>query len=383
MINEKLILEMYNEGKSITKIAFIFKKCTNTISEILEKNNIFIRYYNHYGKRFLIYKKEKEIVDLYTNHNKSTIELAKLFNVSLKPIRKILKRNNVKIRTGAGYFKRGNMVGALNKNNELRKQKDKIIEYYLKNKKTTEEISKIFNCGQTTICRILKENSIKTDFCHNRNIRTEEIINKYLNGKSTIDLAKEYGVTSTLIWKRLRNSGIPRRKINHQEIGRKSSITMKKLYAEGKIKSFIKDKKFEEYYGEKKAGELKEKIRDKRAKQIFPVNDTSIEIKIQNFLKQLGISFFTHQYINIKHKYRCDILIPSINLIIELDGDYWHGNPLFYPEEQLIQRQKEQKERDCIRTKELQEKGFKVLRLWENDIKKMELNDFKNKIENA
>ena len=101
---------------------------------------------------------------------------------------------------------------------------------------------------------------------------------------------------------------------------------------------------------------------------VVPLEDTKIEVKIQNFLKELGIDFFTHQYINIKHKYRCDILIPSMNMVIETDGDYWHKYPIGT-------------EIDHIRTKELIEKGFKVLRLWEREIKIMGIEDFKIKIQ--
>jgi G:T-mismatch repair DNA endonuclease (very short patch repair protein) len=115
--------------------------------------------------------------------------------------------------------------------------------------------------------------------------------------------------------------------------------------------------------------EIIQKIKEARRKQVLPIKDTSIEVKIQNFLKQLNIEFFTHQYINIKHSYQCDILIPiqdKINqkTIIECDGDYWHS----YPTGNNI---------DYIRTKELLEKGFKVLRLWEREIKFMDLNKFK------
>ena len=69
----------------------------------------------------------------------------------------------------------------------------------------------------------------------------------------------------------------------------------------------------------------------------------------------------------IKHGYQCDILIPSMNLVIECDGDYWHKYPVG-------------NDIDHIRTKELIEKGFKVLRLWEFEIKNMGLNDFKIKL---
>lgn len=111
-----------------------------------------------------------------------------------------------------------------------------------------------------------------------------------------------------------------------------------------------------------------EKLKERRLKQIFPIKDTSIEIKIQNFLKELKIEFFTHQIMNkIKHRYQCDILIPSMNLVIECDGDYWHKYPIGL-------------EIDHIRTKELIEKGFKVLRLWEFEIKKMSIENFQSKL---
>ncbi len=108
--------------------------------------------------------------------------------------------------------------------------------------------------------------------------------------------------------------------------------------------------------------------KDRRANIITPKKDTSIEVKIQDFLKELKIEFFTHQYIKeIKHGYQCDILIPSMNLIIECDGDYWHKYPVG-------------NDIDHIRTSELLSKGFKVLRLWECDIKAMNLDDFRNNL---
>ncbi|GAH75991.1 unnamed protein product [marine sediment metagenome] len=108
--------------------------------------------------------------------------------------------------------------------------------------------------------------------------------------------------------------------------------------------------------------------KESRAKQIFPFKDTKIEVKIQNFLKQLGIEYFTHQYIKeIEHSYQCDILIPSMNLVIECDGNYWHKYPVG-------------NDIDHVRTKELLQKGFKVLRLWEFEINDMDLSNFKNRL---
>jgi very-short-patch-repair endonuclease len=141
-----------------------------------------------------------------------------------------------------------------------------------------------------------------------------------------------------------------------------------------------KGKKYEELYEESVAKELKNKIKEARKNQIFPKNDTQIEIKIQNYLKELNIEFFTHYYTKeINHAYQCDILIPVQNninkkTIIECDGDYWHGNPNKYilPNEFQLK----QIEEDKTRTEELIDQGFRVIRLWESDIKQLNINTF-------
>lgn len=160
-----------------------------------------------------------------------------------------------------------------------------------------------------------------------------------------------------------------------KERNKKISKTRKRLFKEGKLKIN------KGMLGKSVSEKTKEKIKEARSKQKVPFKDSSIEIKIQNFLKQLGIEFYTHQYIkSIEHRYQCDILIPIMNMIIEVDGDYWHGNPQRYSKEQLNQRQKKQREMDELRTEELLERGYKVIRLWEDEIKFMDINQFKKKI---
>jgi len=158
-------------------------------------------------------------------------------------------------------------------------------------------------------------------------------------------------------------------KMSKCQKGRKvSEKERERLRVAGKISALKRiGKKFVEIYGIDKSNKIRKKMRIHRSKQILPVKDTSIEVKIQNFLKELGIEFFTHQYLKIEHGYQCDILIPSLNLVIECDGDYWHKYPVG-------------KDIDHIRTKELIEKGFKVLRLWEHEINKMNLNKFRERL---
>lgn len=129
-------------------------------------------------------------------------------------------------------------------------------------------------------------------------------------------------------------------------------------------------------------GRLISPFKELRKTQIFPLKDTTIEVKIQDFLKQLEIPFLTHQHIkDIKYAYQCDILIPSNKTIIECDGDYWHGNLNIHPINKLSKRIQIQRILDFERTSQLEEAGYKVIRLWGNEIKNMDLNKF-NKIAN-
>ncbi len=145
--------------------------------------------------------------------------------------------------------------------------------------------------------------------------------------------------------------------------------------------------------GKKRTEETKRKLRKSRAKQIMPLKDTKIELKIQDFLTALKIEFFTHKYMNIKHAYQCDILIPEQfgipkKTIIECDGDFFHCNPnkysanfVIFPNNKNPKTAKDVWEKDDARTKELIEKGFRVIRLWGSEIHKMELEDFEQKLD--
>lgn len=143
-------------------------------------------------------------------------------------------------------------------------------------------------------------------------------------------------------------------------IGRMPWNKGKTIYDDHRISNWSKGKHLSEDH--------KKKLIEHRKKIILPIKDTSIEIKIQNFLEKLQMEYFKHKYMNIEHGYQCDIFIPSLNLVIECDGDYWHKYPIG-------------RDIDKIRTKELINNGFKVLRLWERDIKLMDIDKFREKIQ--
>lgn len=162
---------------------------------------------------------------------------------------------------------------------------------------------------------------------------------------------------------------------NSKEAKQKSSEKQK-----GRKKPEEFRKNLIEYYSTPEGRRLQ---REKRAKQIFPKKDTSIELKIQNYLRQLGITFATHKRMEIKYAYPCDIFIPVMNLIIECDGDYWHCNTKIYDFRKMKQSIKEQVQLDFERTAQLEEQGYRVIRLWGSEINKMTIEEFKQRIESA
>lgn len=118
-----------------------------------------------------------------------------------------------------------------------------------------------------------------------------------------------------------------------------------------------------------------------RAKQFPPKGDTSIERKIKGFTEQLQLTIIPSYYVDIEHAYRCDIYVVNYNLIIECDGDKFHFNPKYHKATDRLFRYGVRAGTrwglDKIRTIEMLAAGYRVMRLWEEDINKMTLEDFK------
>lgn len=83
----------------------------------------------------------------------------------------------------------------------------------------------------------------------------------------------------------------------------------------------------------------------------------------KNFLMPLGIKYESQYY--LKHKYY-DFYIPSKKILIEVDGDYWHGNSK--TNKSMNEMQKKNKINDMYKDRKAISSGFKILRFWESDI---------------
>lgn len=94
------ICALYLEGKTAKEVADTVDRAYGSVCRILKERNIKLRSKgNHTNNNKYSADKEKEIVRLYTEENKNTVEIAKLFNTYNTTIRRILLRNNVEVRS--------------------------------------------------------------------------------------------------------------------------------------------------------------------------------------------------------------------------------------------------------------------------------------------
>jgi len=90
-----------------------------------------------------------------------------------------------------------------------------------------------------------------------------------------------------------------------------------------------------------------------RAEQSRRKQPTRIELAVRDALTAAGVEFVFQYPIG---RYVADFFLPSKNLILECDGDYWHSLPGV-------------KEKDSSRDAYLAARGYRVIRLAEHRIK--------------
>lgn len=86
---------------------------------------------------------------------------------------------------------------------------------------------------------------------------------------------------------------------------------------------------------------------------------SGLERRLAAMLTDMGIAFESAYF--IKPNFIVDFRIGS--LIIEADGDWWHGHPRFEP---LRPQQIAQRKRDAARNAYLTKCGYTVVRIWES-----------------
>jgi hypothetical protein len=97
-------------------------------------------------------------------------------------------------------------------------------------------------------------------------------------------------------------------------------------------------------------------------------SETSIERKLYECLEILAILYEKKYKIwitNIHYK-EYDAYVPSKNLLIEVDGDYWHGNPTLYTT--LNEQQIKMVQTDIFKEELAKQNNMKLVRFWQSEV---------------
>jgi very-short-patch-repair endonuclease len=103
---------------------------------------------------------------------------------------------------------------------------------------------------------------------------------------------------------------------------------------------------------------------------------SKLEVKFSKILTKANIKWIK-QY-KLKNKYY-DFFLPEYNVLVEVDGNYIHTNPNagFFIDKRFKRRIKRN---DSFKNILAEQKGFKLIRIWESELENFNLNDFMLKL---
>lgn len=196
---------------------------------------------------------------------------------------------------------------------------------------------------------------------HNWSKDEEDYLMKNFQLLSFDEMEKTLGLTKRAIYSKADKLGLKRNNIRIK----KDSFTiyeletLKTYYRQLPMKELLKllPRKTEDQIN-RKAKSLK----------LHKIKQTLPEEKVENILIELNVSYEQQVKFNFNIKYYlCDFKI-SDKFIIEVQGDYWHGNPKLYSENSLNDLQKDMIKRDIDKKYELEQLGYEVIYIWEYDL---------------
>lgn len=156
-------------------------------------------------------------------------------------------------------------------------------------------------------------------------------------------------------------------KVSRDRIGTKASPETCKKLAEAMYRRLNRGE-LPPHTGHKHSKEICDKLREKTLKMHkegkFRRRSTP-HIRMCEILSEMNIIFEEEKTV---HYFSFDIYIPIIDTYIEVDGDYFHTNPKFYPNGPKTKTQKVNLSNDKRKNTYCKNRNIKLIRFWENDI---------------
>lgn len=152
----------------------------------------------------------------------------------------------------------------------------------------------------------------------------------------------------------------------------KSADTRRQQYKEGTRTQWNQGLSYIEAYGKEKAYRLSQEISDRLSKRIhngrFEISSKLEKYFEDNVLGNYDVEYIKQYYFKEIKQY-CDFFIPSKNIVIEIDGTFWHCDPRFYTNGPLYEAQENKVVKDKIKESYCKDKNITIFRFWEHDIK--------------
>lgn len=130
VLNE--IVDLYEYGFSTIDISKLYIVSISSVNKFFKVNNIRIRNKEEIDKMQKAKLPINEIIDLY-NYGFSATEIGKLYNINPQPILNALRSNDVEIRTTASFYVKGakssNWKGGITSKNKLARQSEEYFRW--------------------------------------------------------------------------------------------------------------------------------------------------------------------------------------------------------------------------------------------------------------
>lgn len=146
----------------------------------------------------------------------------------------------------------------------------------------------------------------------------------------------------------------------------------KRQYANKHVTSRMKMSNFQRWVEDYGMDEAIKRQLDWQTKNVLPSTsrDTKPELMLAELLRISGLTFV--KQLTLPRIY-CDFYLPEFNLVIEVDGDYWHANPdLFLPDDTIGPKKKSARQiwaNDLKREEKIKSFGYRVMRVWASSLK--------------
>ena len=180
-----------------------------------------------------------------------------------------------------------------------------------------------------------------------------------------------YGSGELVIW----NKGLTKDDDKRLDYGEKISNNLER---NKKISQALKGRKrpqhvldsldngMREYWGKEENREKQRKTISEYLKVYQYNNKTILESRFGELLESIGVDFtFQHTICG----FNFDYYLPKYDLVIEVDGDFYHCNPIKYPNGPIYETQRNTVKNDNKKNKICESsEGLTLLRFWETDI---------------